>query len=156
VKDVKRKLGRLERVVVLESDIREIFRRTAAFSDWSSLLSEIHSGPRQRGTERKVFKLSDGSLGDVYRVVLLSLIRDPAKLSLRYDEILSRVKEICDGESPVGSSINAALEQVAKLSKDINDGNPVIEWDEDVLDIVEPYLLFYMRGADKMEQLGRE
>jgi hypothetical protein len=156
VKDVKHKLETLQRVDILESDIREIFRRTAAFSDWSSLLSEIHSGPRQRGTERNVFKLSDGSLGDVYRVVLMSLIRDPAKLSLRYDEILSRVREICDGESPVGSSINAALEQVAKLSKDMNDGNPVIEWDEDVLDIVEPYLLFYMRGADKMEQLGRE
>lgn len=154
VKNISHKKAELERVEVSDFDIKEIFRRTATLSDWSSLLGEIHSGPRQRGTERKIFDFTDGTKGDVYRAVLLSLVQDPARLSLRYDEILSRVKSICVGEVPVGSSINAALEQIAKLSQDINDGNSIIEWDEDVLDIVEPYLLFYLRGSGRLLQLG--
>ncbi len=154
VKDIKEKLPSLVRVDVSEDEVRETFKRTATLSDWSSLVEEIHSGPRQRGTERKVFRFKDGSTGDVYRAILLSIIEDPARLSLRYDEVLNRVKAICTEDVPVGSSINAALEQISKLSQDINDGNPIIEWDEDVLDIVEPYLLFYMRGSGKLSQLS--
>ena len=151
---VGERLKELTRIDVNSEHIKEIFKRTSTLSDWSSLVSEIHSGPRQRGTERKIFDFIDKTKGDVYRAILLSLIQDPARLSLRYDEILTRVRAVCVDEVPVGSSINAALEQIAKLSQDINDGNPIIEWDEDVLDIVEPYLLFYMRGSGKIPRLG--
>ena len=31
---------------------------------------------------------------------------------------------------------------------------PVIEWDEDVLDIVEPYFLFFLRSSHHVDTLN--
>jgi hypothetical protein len=51
--------------------------------------------------------------------------------------MLKRATALCYGESPVGSSVSESLAQMAKLAKTVQEA-PVIEWDEDVLDIVEP------------------
>jgi hypothetical protein len=118
------------------------------------MLAALHAGPKQRGTERKQFAFVDGSVGDVYRCVLLAIKADPSSLSFRYDEMLKRTREVCKGESPVGSSVAESLVQMAKLAKTVQDA-PVIEWDEDVLDIVEPYFLFFLRCSPLVERLAR-
>lgn len=154
-KGIRRPLPEHVRVDVSEDDIKAVFLQTSTFTDWSSLLEKIHAGPRQRGTERKTFRLDDGSTGDVYRAVLMAMAREPAQLALRYDEILFRIKNVCVDEAPAGSSVNAALQQMTELSKESNASAPAIEWDEDVLDFVEPYFLFYLRCSDKLGQLGK-
>ena len=52
--------------------LQNVFERTSTQTDFSSLISALHAGPKQRGTERKDFKFRDGSSGDVYRCVLRS------------------------------------------------------------------------------------
>ena len=108
----------------------------------------------QRGTERKEFNFSDGTRGDVYRCVLLALRDDSPSLSFRYEDILQRVKKVCIDESPVGSSVAESLAQMARLAGTVQDA-PVIEWDEDVLDIVEPYFLFFLRCSPHLAHLGK-
>jgi hypothetical protein len=41
-----------------------------------------------------------------------------------------------------------------KLSQLVQEA-PVIEWDEDVLDIVEPYFRFFLRCSPFLEKLGQ-
>src|SRR5262245_30755935 len=79
---------------------------------------------------------------------------DPSNLSFLYEDILKRAKEVCVGESPAGSSVNESLAQMAKLAKTIQNA-PVIEWDEDVLDIVEPYFLFFLRCSPHLAHLAK-
>ena len=43
---------------------------------------------------------------------------------------------------------------MAKLSKTVQEA-PVIEWDEDVLDIVEPYFLFFLRCSPHLSELAK-
>ena len=62
--------------------------------------------------------------------------------------------EYCDIASPVGSSVSESLVQMAKLSKTVQEA-PVIEWDEDVLDIVEPYFLFFLRCSPHLSELAK-
>jgi hypothetical protein len=119
------------------------------------MLTALHSGPKQRGTERKQFIFVDGSVGDVYRCVLLAIKTDPSSLSFRYDEMLKRTSDVCKGDSPVGSSVAESLAQMAKLAKTVQEA-PVIEWDEDVLDIVEPYFLFFLRCSPLMDRLAKK
>jgi hypothetical protein len=95
-----------------------------------------------------------GTRGDVYRCVLLAIKADPPRLSFKYDEILRRTQAICQGDSPVGSSVAQALAQMEKLSQLVQEA-PVIEWDEDVLDIVEPYFLFFLRCSPFLGKLGQ-
>ena len=85
------------------------------------------------------------------RRILKLLKADPPRLSFKYDEILRRTQAICQGDSPVGSNVAQAPSALSQLVREA----PVIEWDEDVLDIVEPYFLFFLRCSPFLEKLGQ-
>jgi hypothetical protein len=143
------------RVELPPDEWRRVLERTSTTTDFSSMLTSLHAGPKQRGTERKQYRFVDGSSGDVYRCVLLAMSTDPSSLSFRYDEMLKRTATVCRGDSPVGSSVAESLQQMAKLARTVQDA-PVLEWDEDVLDIVEPYFLFFLRCSPMMNRLGMQ
>jgi hypothetical protein len=135
-----------ERVSVEVTTIARAFERTSTQSDFSSLTAVLQAGPRLRGTERKEFVFTDGSRGDVYRCLLLAMKADPPRLSFPYSEMLTRTGAVCLGDSPIGSSVQTSLRLMERLAKAVQEA-PVIEWDEDVLDIVEPYFLFFLRSS---------
>jgi hypothetical protein len=143
-----------QRMQIDNNVLRPIFERTSATADYTKMLNALHSGPKQRGTERKQFNFIDGTRGDVYRCVLLAMRADPASLSFRYEDILRRVREVCTDENPAGSSVAESLDQMAKLARAVQKA-PVIEWDEDVLDIVEPYFLFFLRCSPHLARLAK-
>ena len=134
--------------------LRNVLERTSTLTDFSSMVNVLDDGPKLRGTERKIFNFVDGSRGDVYRCVLLAMKENPPRLSFPYDEMLTRTASQCSGESPVGSSVAQALTQMDKLAKTVQE-SPVIESDEDVLDIVEPYFLFFLRNSLYLQNLDR-
>jgi len=144
-----------QRIQIDPATLRQIFERTSTTTDFSTMLSTLHAGPKLRGTERKIFEFTDGTQGDVYRCVLLAMKADPSRLSFRYEEMLRRSREVCKEDSPAGSSVSESLSQMAKLAKTIQTA-PVIEWDEDVLDIVEPYFLFFLRWASTLMLLVKD
>ncbi len=143
-----------QRIEIDSNAIPQTFERTSVTTDYSTMLSALHAGPKQRSIERKQFNFVDGTRGDVYRCVLLAMRADPPNLSFRYEHIMRRVKEVCTDESPVGSSVVESLSQMAKLAKAVQNA-PVIEWDEDVLDIVEPYFLFFLRCSPHLAHLAK-
>ena len=151
---IKGQLETHQRIEIDSGALRQIFERTSVTTDYSTMLSALHAGPKQRGIERKQFNFIDGTRGDVYRCVLLAIRADPPNLSFRYEDIMRHVKEVCTGESPVGSSVVESLSQMAKLAKTVQKA-PVVEWDDDVLDIVEPYFLFFLRCSPHLAHLGK-
>lgn len=120
--------------------------RTAVVTDYSSTLEKLQEGPKTRGTDRAQFRLKDGTVGDVYTILLRAIALDPPNLHFRYSEIIERVKLVCERDTPVGSSLTGACVHIAQLA---NDGlaRPIIDWDstEDVFDVRDPYLMFYLR-----------
>jgi hypothetical protein len=144
------------RVAFDEEKLAKIFERTSTTADYSTLLEKLHRGPRQRGTERREFALSDGSNGDVYRCILLAIAQGEPRLSLPYDQMMERVKSVClNGQSPVGSSVSEALLQMHKIVNELSAEEGVLEWDDDVLDISAPYFLFFIRRSDKLLRLAK-
>jgi hypothetical protein len=134
-------------------DIERLFERTSTLTNFSSMIEQLHKGPRQRGVERKEYSFTDGSKGDVYRCVLLAMKADPPRLSFKYDDMLRRVDAVCGGaDRPSGSSVNQALEQMTNIARMVQEA-PVLEWDEDVLDIIEPYFLFFLRSSSYLQSL---
>ena len=57
-----------------------------------------------------------------------------------------------------GSSFTVFVDDFHYIPKDVLAGTvqeaPVIEWDEDVLDIVEPYFLFFIRCSSYLQKLA--
>ncbi|MEZ6039400.1 MAG: hypothetical protein R3C20_02765 [Planctomycetaceae bacterium] len=135
---------------------REILEETSSRTDFSSLVAKCHKGPNTRGTERKEFDFSDNSNGDVYRAVLLSLAADPPSLSFNQKDLANRMANTCRDEIPSNSSIYQACSQISKLAIDMYPDQRVVEWDPDetVLDIVDPYFLFYLRWSSKLKSLA--
>lgn len=136
-----------------EARTRRVLEMTSTTTDFSTLVEALHAGPKSRGQDRKEYQFTDGSVGDVYRCVLLAVRSDPPVLSLRYDEILSRAKYVCNGVTPVGSSLTEALQQMHKLGDTVQPGAKVIEWEGDVLDIADPYFLFYLRCSARLAKI---
>lgn len=137
----------------------KIFEATAAATDYRTLVDVLDSGPKKRGRERSLYKLADGDEGDVYTAILQAVASDPPRLSFEYDDILKRVASVCRGkEPPAGSSITAALEQMAKLAAENSPEQRAIDWDDSrtkpVLDIPDPYLLFYLRWSGHILRRG--
>jgi hypothetical protein len=113
------RLRRKQIINVTAEHISRALEDTAGWTDYSSVVQGLHSGLKERGTERKHFSLKDNTRGDVYRVILSAISQDPPSLSFNYDQLLSRVSSVCTDDKPVGSSITQALGQMELLSKNL-------------------------------------
>lgn len=129
--------------------IRKVCTRTALIADYSSTVDKMKEGPRTRGQDRKSHVLKDGSVSDVYPLIMRAIALDPPELTIRYPNLQKRVQSLCGDETPSGSSVTGACSQIAAIANDSENRN-IVEWDgqNDVFDIRDPYLLFYLRWAD--------
>jgi hypothetical protein len=146
-----------EKLAADEDIQNRIFEKTSASLNFRSLVEVLDSGPKTRGTERKQYSFRDGTRGDVYRCILKALSSDPPSLSFSYDELLSRIEKICEGESPVGSSVIGSCEHISRIALDKFPKERVVDWDESkhFLDIPDPYLLFYLRWSGHLQEEER-
>lgn len=136
----------------------KILAETASRTDFSSLVRDMHSGPKTRGTERKEFMLFDGTEGDVYRTVLLAIANNPVRLSFPYNELYDRIQSVCRYSVPQAASIYQACNQIAQIAEERSPTERIVEWDSDssILEIVDPYFLFYLRWSNRLRTLGEE
>jgi hypothetical protein len=119
------------------------------------MFTALHAGARTRGVERKLHHFTDGSRGDVYRAILLAISQDPGQLSFSYDDIMKRVRGICYGEAPSGRSVAGTLEQMLLIAEEVQPGTSPLAWDEDNLDITDPYFLFFLRWSAKLSEVAK-
>ena len=141
---------------VNDDDVKAVYEETSTRTDFASLLWSMHAGPKVRGTERKEYDLSDGSRGDVYRVLLLALRTDPPLLSFQWNDLSRRIQQTCSPDSPQAASISTACAQIARIAKDMYPGQRIIDWEGDpasILSIEDPYFLFYLRWSEKLRSL---
>lgn len=152
---LKEKVGLLSPKVVLNDDgLREALEYSSSSTDFRSLVDVLDAGPRIRGTERKTYKFRDGTSGDVYKCILKAVAADPPSLSFDYNQLNERVERICAGEVPVGSSIQSTCRHMGKLALDKFPQERAIDWDEQkqILDLPDPYLLFYLRWSGRLAE----
>lgn len=126
--------------------IRNVCERTALSSDYSSTVNKMAEGPRTRGQDRKGYLLKDGTISDVYPLIIKAISLSPPELTIRYPNLQARIASLCGTEGPSGSSVTGACHHMCSIANDSENRN-IVEWDggNDVIDIRDPYLLFYLR-----------
>ena len=119
----------------------------AAATNCQTALDILEKGPRVRGTERKTYWLKDGTVGDVYSVVLKAIASGEPKLTLTYPQIRDRVAQITTGEPPSGSSVVSTLIQMNDAAEKLRGGERILEWDneKETLNFPDPYFLYFLR-----------
>lgn len=148
-----------KKIEVSEIEIKEALEQASTRADYTSLLKQMHTGPRVRGTERKEFSFADGSVGDAYRASLLALSQDPPSMEFNYADLQGRINAVCLEDKPVGSSITEALKQIAGFAEQMHPTQRIVEWDAEAASgtfaIIDPYFLFFLRSSELMKNLGR-
>jgi len=135
-----------------QDSIKDVLEQTTTSTDYRSVVDVLDGGPPTRGTERKIYKFKDGTTGDVYRAILKALAINPPLLSFTYDTLQERIASVCNEEPPVGSSVISTCVQMQKLTTERFPKERVVDWDESkpVLDIPDPYFLFYLRWSNRL------
>jgi len=135
-----------------DSFLRKVCVISSVTTDFGSAVGKIKEGPKQRGSSRISYRLSDGSTRDVYPIILKALALDPPQLNHRYQQLNDRIKQVCANESPVGSTVTGACVHIAEIVNNFLN-RQILEWDSDndVLDIRDPYFLFYLRWSSVLD-----
>lgn len=152
--DVRTSLSQKKRYRLSDDLLKRIFEQVSSTTDFRSLVDVLDSGPKTRGTERKLYHFHDGSSGDVYRCVLKAVAANPPTLSFPYEDLIKRTQATCKIDSPVGSSVTGTCVHMTKLAEDKFPSERVVEWDEQkqIMDIPDPYFLFYLRWSERLMQ----
>lgn len=129
--------------------IEKVCQRAALMTDYSSTVEKMKEGPKTRGQERKSHALKDGTVSDIYPIIVKAVSLNPPELTIRYANLQKRIASLVQGEQPSGSSITGTCAQIASIAND-SEARAILEWDAsaDVLDIRDPYLLFFLRWAE--------
>jgi len=152
--NIRQKSSSASKISVGTEQLRAIFEQTSANTDFRSLVDVLDAGPKTRGTERMLYDFADGSRGDVYRAVLKAVASDPPRLSFSYEELLKRMRVVCKDAQPAGSSIVGTCHHISKLALEKFPNERAVDWDEQkqILDIPDPYLLFYLRWSGRLSE----
>jgi hypothetical protein len=152
--DMREQQDERTKVVGSDEQLRAIFERTVASANYRTLVDILAAGPKTRGTERAIFQFSDGTSGDVYKCILRAIAKDPLRQTFSRDDIARRIASLCVDLKPVGSAITGSCKHMTRLAIDKQPEDRVIDWDDEkeVLDIPDPYLLFYLRWSGHLDR----
>ena len=139
--------------------LQTILQQSSTHSDFGTMVANMHQGPKERGSERRVHEFFEGSRGDVYRAILLALASGAPVMEIPYSDLMERIQKVCVGEGPSASSIVSACRQISRIARRVAPQERVLEWDDQELtgtmSVVDPYFLFYLRRSKKLEALAR-
>lgn len=152
-KNIRSKRPALEALELSEADFRHTMERAARSIDFSTLFRKLHSGPKPRGVPRNEYRLTDGSRGDVYHVLLAAVASDPLLTTMQYSVLKTRVERVCVAPSaPTGPVIQAVVARMSDLARQHGGAgsgqrDPAMEWLQGRAELAlpDPYFLFYLR-----------
>jgi CBS domain-containing protein len=125
-------------------------RASAASKSAFDLLKQ---GPRQR-TDRKERILADGTVSDIYGVVLAAIAATGPKTSLSYNELRASIREVLSSDPPQRHETTRVLEEMTKIAREKIAGEPVVDFDVELetLYISDPFFAYFLRwGAIRSE-----
>jgi len=156
---IEKEFNEPTKVLLSSSQMQNTLQQSSTHSDFATMVTAMHEGPKKRGTERRLHKLVDGSEGDVYRVVLMALAHGEPLMELSYRVLMDRIEAVvCTGDGPAASSVVPTCRHIAGIAKRVAPMERVLEWDDEgvsgTMSIVDPYFLFYLRRSRKLDILG--
>jgi hypothetical protein len=141
-------------LTISSSQLNDSLEVTSTYANFAQLTQMLHSGPKIKGQPRMQYDFNDGTIGNVYRGILLGITSDPIQKEFTYGEVYNRVRTICVNDFPTGQSISQPLTYMNNIVDKAHIPNSYFEWDEERLYVIDPYLAFYLRCSNKIAELG--
>lgn len=134
-------------------ELRHIFERAANNTNCSTAFNILKNGPKPRRFQRNLYQLANGKIGDIYSIILDAIASGEPALSFSYQDLKERIKVLIadDADEPRGTDITKVLIQMGNSVKEKLGEDRVIDYDHELgmLNILDPYFLYYLRWANK-------
>ncbi len=134
-------------------DTNTMFRRLSVAG--LPVYQRLAAGPQSRKVRTKR-PLRTGGEADIYQAVLLALAESGPKAAVSYEELRDLLGGLLAAQMPQKHEITSALKHLSRISRDMGEGS-AIDWDEDQreINLVDPYLRFYLRWQVRGEAATR-
>lgn len=128
--------------------LEQAYRATTPNLPYQDVVRRLKAGPPTRGQKRMTYQLPDGEAVDVYSLLLKAITVDPPIVSISIDELKVRIDKLLGGDRPSNPDrrkIRTAVEQIQAIIQASEPIYHVFEWKDDLVYILEPLFLFYLR-----------
>ena len=133
-----------EPVIAHSPDVWQDFFKGIADRTPSAIFTDLLKGPKERGQRRQVRTFHEGGAADIYGALLYAVAR-AGKPSVSYRELTELLDKALT-EAPSGQTIALSLGQMSAIAEGRRGtGDPAIAYKHDVLHVLDPFLLFYLR-----------
>ena len=126
--------------------VQVAFRQTAKnYAHYEQLVRAMLQGPTQGLGRRKLYEVGEGN-ADIYQLMLLALKADPPVTALSLSALKKRISALLRNGVVLSSSLLSAT--INKLIKIVAASLPeldALEYKNQCLYILDPFLLFYLR-----------
>jgi len=133
--------------VVVEERLELAFKITAVNLNYGDVVSVMSKGPNTRGKSRKLYKTTYGQELDLYGLILESLAKNPPIMKLDFESVYERIINLVADEKdkPKKQPLKDHLNKLQAILEEREDIYKVIEWKDDMVYILDPLFLFYLR-----------
>ncbi|SHH83152.1 TniB family NTP-binding protein [Clostridium grantii] len=133
--------------IVDETKLEDSFKFTTLNFEYRDVIKTLKEGPNTRGKQRKIFDVITGEFMDVYGLIMKSLEDNPPLMELSLDELKTRIDILTENsvEKVDKKRIKDGLNQLQSIINEKETIFQVFEWKENMLYILEPLFLFYLR-----------
>jgi len=123
------------------------------YMHYNVILQKVLRGPAQGRDKRKNYNLKDKTAADIYHLFLQSICIDPPVLSMNIENIRARFREVLAETEilPTSLVISNMIMHAEKIFQEAAPNLDTIEWREQELYILDPFLLFYLRWNESVD-----
>ena len=126
------------------------------YRHYNDTVQQVLEGPARGRSRRKQYHLKDGSVCDIYALLLVSISASPPILKFSLDEISRRMSNVlAHGEAlPNRLGLSNIVRHIEKSIKNSIPDLDTVDWKGNTLYILDPFLLFYLRWGRNWRQAG--
>ncbi len=134
------------KLIINSELVKNVFRETARnYSHYERIVKNIIMGPMQGRGRRKLYAVQGLSV-DIYHLLLLALKADPPVVELDITELKRRTSLLLLVKEQLSSSvISATINKIIRLVSEVMPELDALEYKNQCLYILDPFLLFYLR-----------
>lgn len=126
--------------------LKKAFRFSTMNFNYQQIAMELKQGKNSRGNKRKEFQTEKLGNLDLYGLILEALAIDPPFSQTDFEGITERVLHLVTGEEkPTTKALKEYLKNLQEFINSKGRSYEVIEWKDNILYILEPLFLFYLR-----------
>ena len=119
------------------------------YRHYESVLSHVLEGPARGRGKRRIYRLKNEKVCDIYHLLLFSISIDPPVLDISTDGIRERMGRLLCNDETVPTRLNIAntVKYMEAIVKESISELDTVEWKDGVLHILDSFLLFYLRWS---------